>query len=199
MTDVGVYSCFITDVTFHLSSPGCISVLMSTLCLPLQVFWSYMRPGSGVRLPCAGPHDLSEATGGAPLALSPVPQLPDPAGLGQPGGSVLHVAAAASRRRGGGISGFTCLWRSERSSSLRPIRVCGSDLTLKHVSVSEGNRTSVSWFDQVIFLSSPCCLAAGLSTSLSSSEIIPVMLRLVVPELIPGRRPLTHCRRPLTH
>lgn len=47
--------------------------------------------GFSVCLSCFSPHDLSEATGGTPLAVSPLPQFPDSAGLGQPPCSVLHV------------------------------------------------------------------------------------------------------------
>lgn len=47
--------------------------------------------GSSVCLSCLSPHDLPEKAGVAPLAVSPLPQFPDRAGCGQPGGSVLHV------------------------------------------------------------------------------------------------------------
>lgn len=47
--------------------------------------------GFSVPLSRLNPHDLPEKAGAAPLAVGPLPQLPDPAGHGQPGGSVLHV------------------------------------------------------------------------------------------------------------
>lgn len=50
-----------------------------------------MRPGSGVHLSSSGAHDLPEATGDTQLAVGCLPQLPHPAGIGQPGGSVFRV------------------------------------------------------------------------------------------------------------
>lgn len=50
-----------------------------------------MWSGLSVRLSCFSPHDLPETAGGAPLAVGSLPQFPDPAGDGQPAGSVLHV------------------------------------------------------------------------------------------------------------
>lgn len=56
-----------------------------------QVLWSDVWPGSGLCLPSAGAHDLTEEAGPAALALGALPQRPHPAGGGEPGGSVLHV------------------------------------------------------------------------------------------------------------
>lgn len=57
----------------------------------MQVLRSRMWSGLSVRLSCFSPHDLPETAGGAPLAVGSLPQFPDPAGDGQPAGSVLHV------------------------------------------------------------------------------------------------------------
>ena len=50
--------------------------------------------GAGVCISCFDPHDLSEAAGEAALAVSGRTQFSHPAGLGQPGRSVLHVKNA---------------------------------------------------------------------------------------------------------
>lgn len=55
--------------------------------------------GFSVRLSCLSAHDLPEKTGPAPLAFGPLPQLPDPAGHGQPAGSVLHVETLLTVQR----------------------------------------------------------------------------------------------------
>lgn len=65
---------------------------------PVQVLRSDVRPGSGLRLPGAGAHDLAEEAGPPALALGALPQRPHRAGGGQPGGSVLHVATAGHHR-----------------------------------------------------------------------------------------------------
>lgn len=45
--------------------------------------------GFSVCLSCLSAHDLPEEAGVAPLAIGPLPQLPDPSGHSQPAGSVL--------------------------------------------------------------------------------------------------------------
>lgn len=57
-----------------------------------------MWPGFSVCLPFLSPNDLPEKAGAAPLAVSPLPQFPDPAGHGQPAGSVPHVEKQSEHR-----------------------------------------------------------------------------------------------------
>lgn len=63
-----------------------------TAVFPLQVLWSHLRSGAGLRLSFLGAHDLSEEAGLAALAVGAPAQPAHPAGRGQPPGSVHHVA-----------------------------------------------------------------------------------------------------------